>query len=144
LDGRRCGQTPVERERAHGEIFEAPHANEDAEWFVRSIKVECLHRVIPFGERHLRQSLASLGLVVTPHADRASGHRSISSQSVGCATAGACRGDNNRDLAQGLPAYPDGACGEPSPVVIGQPHALPTQLPPRRRVDAPRFWRMKY
>jgi transposase InsO family protein len=29
-----------------------------AERFVRSIKEECLNRVIPFGERHLRRTLA--------------------------------------------------------------------------------------
>ena len=39
--------------------FEAPNANAYAEWFVRSIKHECLNRVIPFGEHHLRRTLAA-------------------------------------------------------------------------------------
>ena len=38
--------------------FQAPNANAYAERFVRSIKEECLHRVIPFGERHLRRTIA--------------------------------------------------------------------------------------
>jgi len=37
--------------------YRAPNANACAERFVRSIKQECLHRVIPFGERHLRQTI---------------------------------------------------------------------------------------
>ena len=38
--------------------YRAPNANAYAERFVRSIKDECLGRVIPFGERHLRQTIA--------------------------------------------------------------------------------------
>ena len=38
--------------------FQAPNANAYAERFVRSIKHECLNRVIPFGEHHLRRTLA--------------------------------------------------------------------------------------
>ena len=38
--------------------FQAPNANAYAERFVRSIKDECLSRVIPFGERHLRRTTA--------------------------------------------------------------------------------------
>ena len=38
--------------------FQAPNANAYAERFVRSIKQECLNRVIPFGERHLRRMIA--------------------------------------------------------------------------------------
>ena len=37
--------------------FQAPNANAYAERFVRSIKDECLERVIPLGERHLRQTI---------------------------------------------------------------------------------------
>jgi transposase InsO family protein len=37
--------------------FQAPNANAYAERFVRSIKHECLNRVIPFGERHLRRTI---------------------------------------------------------------------------------------
>jgi transposase InsO family protein len=39
--------------------FQAPNANAHAERFVRSIKDECLSRVIPFGERHLRRTIAA-------------------------------------------------------------------------------------
>ena len=39
--------------------FQAPNANADAERFVRSIKEECLSRVIPFGDRHLRLTIAA-------------------------------------------------------------------------------------
>jgi transposase InsO family protein len=38
--------------------YQAPNANAYAERFVRSIKDECLSRVIPFGERHLRRTIA--------------------------------------------------------------------------------------
>ena len=38
--------------------YQAPNANAYAERFVRSIKTECLNRVIPFGERYLRRTLA--------------------------------------------------------------------------------------
>jgi len=38
--------------------YQAPNANAYAERFVRSIKQECLNRVIPLGERHLRRTIA--------------------------------------------------------------------------------------
>ena len=38
--------------------YRAPNANAYAERFVRSIKHECLNRLIPFGERHLRRTIA--------------------------------------------------------------------------------------
>jgi len=37
--------------------YQAPNANAHAERFVRSIKSECLDRVIVLGERHLRQTI---------------------------------------------------------------------------------------
>ncbi len=46
--GIRVGQTP----------YQAPTANAYAERFVRSVRDECLDRVIPFGERHFRRTLA--------------------------------------------------------------------------------------
>jgi transposase InsO family protein len=38
--------------------YQAPNANAYAERFVRSIKSECLNRVIPFGDRHLQRTIA--------------------------------------------------------------------------------------
>jgi len=38
--------------------YPAPNANAYAERFVRSIKEECLNRLIPFGERHFRRAVA--------------------------------------------------------------------------------------
>jgi putative transposase len=38
--------------------YQAPNANAYAERFVRSIKHECLNRVILFGEGHLRRTIA--------------------------------------------------------------------------------------
>ena len=38
--------------------YRAPNANAYAERFVRSIKEECLNRLIPFGERHHRRAVA--------------------------------------------------------------------------------------
>ena len=46
--GMRVVQTP----------FQAPNANAYAERFVRSIKAECLDRIIPIGERHFRRAVA--------------------------------------------------------------------------------------
>jgi hypothetical protein len=46
----------------------APNCNAHAERFVRSIKEECLHRVIPFGERHLRRTLTDF--VMHYHGER--------------------------------------------------------------------------
>ena len=37
--------------------YRAPNANAYAERFVRSIKAECLDRMVPIGERHFRQML---------------------------------------------------------------------------------------
>ena len=46
----------------------APNANAYAERFVRSLKEECLHRLIPIGERHFRRALAEY--VEHYHAER--------------------------------------------------------------------------
>ena len=46
--GVRVAQTP----------FRAPNCNAYAERFVRAIKEECLNKVIPLGERHLRRTMA--------------------------------------------------------------------------------------
>ena len=46
----------------------APNANAHAERFVRSIKHECLHRVIPLGERHFQRTVSEY--VVHYHHER--------------------------------------------------------------------------
>ena len=38
--------------------YRAPNANAHAERFVRSIKEECLHRIVPLGERHFRHTVS--------------------------------------------------------------------------------------
>lgn len=48
--------------------YRAPNGNAHAERFVRSIKEECLDRVIPLGERHFRRTLAEF--VVHYHRER--------------------------------------------------------------------------
>ena len=48
--------------------YQAPNANAYAERFVRSIKHECLNRVIPIGERHFRRTIAEF--VAQDHGER--------------------------------------------------------------------------
>jgi integrase-like protein len=48
--------------------FRAPNCNAHAERFVRSVKEECLDRMIPVGERHFRRALADF--VVHYHRER--------------------------------------------------------------------------
>ena len=38
--------------------YRAPNANAHAERFERSIKEECLHRIVPLGERHFRHTVS--------------------------------------------------------------------------------------
>ena len=45
--------------------FQAPNANAYAERFVRSIKHECLARMIPLGERHLQRLARSSSSITT-------------------------------------------------------------------------------
>jgi integrase-like protein len=54
-----------------------------AERFVRSIKEECLDRVIPFGERHLRQMIAEY----VKHHHRERNHQGIENTLIAAAPA---------------------------------------------------------
>lgn len=48
--------------------FQAPNANAYAERFDRSIKQECLDRVIPLGERHIRQTVSEYVAIIITNA----------------------------------------------------------------------------
>jgi transposase InsO family protein len=58
--------------------FRAPNCNAYAERFVRSIKEECLERVIVFGERHIRRTIAEF--VAHYHAER--NHQGIGNELI--------------------------------------------------------------
>ncbi len=58
--------------------FQAPNANAFAERFVRSIKHECLNRVIPFGERHLRRTIAEY----VEHYHRERNHQGLANELI--------------------------------------------------------------
>ena len=58
--------------------FQAPNANAYAERFVRSIKHECLNRVIPFGERHLRRTIAEF----VAHYHRERNHQGLGNELI--------------------------------------------------------------
>jgi transposase InsO family protein len=66
--GIRVVQTPLQ----------APNANAYAERFVRSIKQECLNRVIPFGDRHLRRMIAEY----IEHYHRERNHRGLANELI--------------------------------------------------------------
>jgi integrase-like protein len=56
----------------------APNANAYAERFVRSIKEECLDRMIPLGERHFRCAIAEF----VEHYHRERNHQGLSHQLI--------------------------------------------------------------
>ncbi len=58
--------------------FQAPNANAFAERFVRSIKYECLNGVIPFGERHLRRTIAEF----VEHYHRERNHQGLANELI--------------------------------------------------------------
>ena len=58
--------------------YQAPNANAYAERFVRSIKHECLNRVIPFGERHLRRTIAEF----IEHYHRERNHQGLANELI--------------------------------------------------------------
>ena len=64
--------------------YQGPNANTYAERFVRSIKDECLHRVIPLGERHLRRTIAKY----VEHYHRERNHQGLANELIeGASTA---------------------------------------------------------
>jgi transposase InsO family protein len=58
--------------------FRAPNCNAHAERFVRSIKEECLDRLIPLGERHLRHALAQF----VEHYHRERNHQGLGNELI--------------------------------------------------------------
>jgi transposase InsO family protein len=60
--------------------FQAPNANAHAERFVRSIKHECLDRMVPLGERHLRRVLTEF----VDHYHRERNHQGLENRLIEC------------------------------------------------------------
>ena len=58
--------------------FQAPNANAHAERFVRSIKLECLDRIVPLGERHFRRTLTEF----IDHYHREQNHQGLENQLI--------------------------------------------------------------
>ena len=67
-EGIRVVQTP----------YRAPDANAYAERFVRSIKEECLNRLIPFGERHHRRAVTEF----VAHYHRERNHQGLDNELI--------------------------------------------------------------
>ena len=66
--GLRVVQTPLR----------APNANAYAERFVRSIKEECLDRIIPIGERHFRRAVSDF----VAHSHRERNHQGLGNRLI--------------------------------------------------------------
>ena len=77
--------------------YRAPNANAYAERFVRSIKEECLSRVIPFGERHLRRTIVEY----VAHYHRERNHQGIATALIVGASATSATGRIRRRLRLG-------------------------------------------
>jgi putative transposase len=58
--------------------YRAPNANAYAERFVRSMKEECLDRLIPFGERHFRRAVAEF----VAHYHRERNHQGLGNELI--------------------------------------------------------------
>ena len=58
--------------------LQAPNANAYAERFVRSIKHECLNRMVPLGERHFRQALTAFA----DHYPRERNHQGLENRPI--------------------------------------------------------------
>jgi transposase InsO family protein len=69
--------------------YEAPNANAYAERFVRSIKEECLDRIVPLGERHFRRAATEF----VEHYHRERNHQGLENALIegGATTAGGGR-----------------------------------------------------
>ena len=61
----------------------APNCNAHAERFVRSVKEECLNRIVPLGERHLRRTLHEF----TTHYHRERNHQGLANELIDTPTA---------------------------------------------------------
>jgi transposase InsO family protein len=58
MERRRAAPAPGGRPSRRHDPERAPNANAYAERFVRSIKEECLDRLVPLGEHHFRRAVA--------------------------------------------------------------------------------------
>jgi len=77
----------------------APNANAYAERFVRSIKEECLDRIVPIGERHFRRAVAEF----VEHYHRERNHQGLDNRLiVGAPTTDAMGGIHRRARLGGL------------------------------------------
>ena len=70
----------------------APNANAYAERFVRSIKEECLDRIIPLGERHFRWAVAEF----VDHYHRERNHQGLENALIATSPAGGTSGRVHR------------------------------------------------
>jgi transposase InsO family protein len=61
----------------------APNCNAYAERFVRSVKEECLNRIVPLGERHLRKTLHEFAT----HYHRERNHQGLGNELIDCPAA---------------------------------------------------------
>ena len=64
--------------------YRAPNANAHAERFVRSIKEECLNRLIPLGERHHRRAIVEF----VAHYHRERNHQGLNNELIGASRRG--------------------------------------------------------
>jgi len=63
--------------------YQAPNANAHAERFVRSIKEECLNRLVPLGDRHFRLAIAEY----LEHYHRERNHQGLDNELIAGAAA---------------------------------------------------------
>jgi transposase InsO family protein len=82
--------------------FQTPNANAYAERFVRSIKHECLDRLVPLGERHCRRALSEF----VEHYHRERNHQGLGNRLIdGRALCRCERGIRRRQRLGGLLNY---------------------------------------